>query len=162
MWAGNGRRAVHVVLRAGAQGGSVSARASENGIKDPRGGKKSLVQAIFCCPRRAACYTIISILLLFINIFDTQLLTFFQMVQLGAQAFGAGAVFVAVVLSSVLAHFGEQRFGFVDLVVFDNYVKVCLVRLPGPVGLGEGARRIPTVPAGRRLGMHSAVCGWNR
>ena len=61
------------------------------------------------------------------------------MVQLGAQAFGAGAVFVAVVLSSVLAHFGEQRFGFVDLVVFDNYVKVCLVRLPGPVGLGEGA-----------------------
>ena len=61
------------------------------------------------------------------------------MVQLGAQAFGAGAVFVAVVLSSVLAHFGEQRFGFVDLVVFDNYVKVCLVRLPGPDGLGEGA-----------------------
>ena len=69
------------------------------------------------------------------------------MVQLGAQAFGAGAVFVAVVLSSVLAHFGEQRFGFVDLVVFDNYVKVCLVRLPGPVGLLGLMTALPTTPS---------------
>lgn len=62
---GMGGGAVHVVLRAGAQGGSVSARASENGIKT-RAAAKNRLSSDFFVARRVRCVLYYNIYIAFV------------------------------------------------------------------------------------------------